>query len=272
MSEEITGNVLSEKEEVANPNVTEETPKTPVIKEGDESGTPKTAPETTEVKTESESKGAEKRIRQLVAERHARDRKIAELEEQLKGKATSAEPVKKAGMPQAKDFEDYEDYRDARALWLIEEKQQKDADERSKKQTIDSIKKLEDGFKERIDEDSVANPEIIAVRDRVGMRISPAVAFAVKQSENAPDLIRYLDANPSEIDRLSKMDLVAAAREIGKIEVKLTSKGATKVKSGAPEPPDRAEKGGGANPTTEKSDDELPIEDYMKKFRAKGRK
>jgi hypothetical protein len=117
----------------------------------------------------------------------------------------------------------------------------------------------------------VKNPDITTIRDRVGTKISPAVGFTVKQSEIAADLIRYLDANPTEIERLSRLDLVAAAKEIGKIEVKLTTKGETKKKTDAPAPIKPAG-GGEGSVTSEKSEDEKPIGDYMRDFRARGRK
>jgi len=269
---EDTGNALSEEREVATPEKAAEKAEQPVKENKEESGTPKeSTPEKPEEKG-AEPSGAEKRIRQLVAERHARDRRIAELEGKLQEKGSTEAPVKKEGAPQAKDFEDYDDYLVAKAAWKIKADEAEATARENQRRQGEAIKTIEQTFAERIEVDAVKNPDITTIRDRVGMKISTAVGFAIKQSDLAPDLIRYLDANPSEIERLSRLDLVAAAREIGKIEVKLTTKGETKKKSSAPEPPEKPEKGTGGNPTTEKSDDELPIDEYMKKFRSKGRK
>lgn len=271
--EDDKGNVLDAKVEVIDPQKTEGTPEP--VKEGD-SGTPK-EPEKTDDSKGAEPSGAEKRIKQLVAEKHARDREIERLKGELDKKPKEEkvpQPVMDvSGMPpkpQAKDFEDYDDYLEARAVWRVKYEGIKEEQAKAQKRTQEAIASLDSTFQDRIVDDSVKNPEITNMRDRVGTKISTAVGFAIKQSELAPDLIRYLDANPTEMERLSKLDLVAAAREVGKIEVRLTSKGNTKKKSDAP-PPEKSEKGSGSV-TSEKSEDEIPIDDYMKEFRKKGRK
>lgn len=273
------GNVLGDPAEPTNPPATDVNPNSPATDDKGDPGTPKadTTPKATDDDKGAEPSGAEKRIRQLVAERHARDRRIAELESQIKDKpAEAAKPVvTQDGLPvrpQVKDFVDYDDYIASLAAWNVEVTNLRKEASAVQKKNIDAIKRVDEDFKTRIDEDSIKNPDITTIRDRVGQKISTAVGFAIKQSEAAPDLIRYLDANPSEMERLSKLDLVAAAREIGKIEVKLTAAPVpAKIKSGAPEPVKPAGSGSGSV-TAEKSDDEIPIEDYMKKFRSKGKK
>ncbi len=271
--EDDKGNVLSEKAEVTEPQETKETSE-PEKKEA--SGTSKEATEKTEDKG-AEPSGAEKRIKQLVAEKHARDREIDRLKGELEKKPKEekvSQPVMDVGgmppKPQAKDFEDYDDYLESRAVWRVKVDRIQEENMAAQKRTKDAIASMDTTFQDRILDDSVKNPEITDMRDRVGRKISTAVGFAIKQSELSPDLIRYLDANPSEAERLSKLDLVAAAREVGKIEVRLTSKGNPKKKSDAP-PPEKSEKGSGSV-TSEKSEDEVPIDDYMKEFRKKGRK
>lgn len=270
--EETKGNALSENVEVTDPQNATEKVETPVESKTEETGTPETeTPKETE--KGPEPSGAEKRIKQLVREKHERDRKIAELETRLQEKPAAATPtVSTRQVPKAGDFDDYDDYLVAKATWKIQADQEVAEQSRIQRENVKAIKAVEETFAQRISDDSVDHPDIAQVRDRVGQRITLAVGFAVKQSDIAPDIIRYLDANQSEIDRLSKLDIVAAAREIGKIEAKLTSKGGqTKVKSGAPEPVKPAG-GGSGSVTTEKDDDEIPVADYMKAFREKSKK
>jgi hypothetical protein len=127
-TEEETGNALGANADPANQQTqtTEGNSDQPVKKEG-ESGTPDATPKETEDKG-AEPTGAEKRIRQLVAERHARDREIERLKGELESKGTAPEKkpvVDAAGLPakpQAKDYEDYDDYLTDLAVWKGEVK------------------------------------------------------------------------------------------------------------------------------------------------------
>ena len=279
--EEATGNAFGATEEVTTPqnDVTTVPEETATPEKDGDSGTP-ALPEITEKPKGAEPSAAERRIKQLVAEKHARDREISRLKGLVEGKGISdssqtmphpVAPVGPTAPPQAKDFTDYDDYLVAKAAHKIKMDQVAEEQARQAKEFQTSMEVINNAFNERIDADSENNPDITKIRDRVGMRISPAVGLAIKQSESAPDLIRYLDANPGEISRLSGMNPIAAAKEIGRIEMKLSSNEPTKVKTVAPAPVIPTSKGS-ESVVAKKNDDEKPMDDYMKDFRSRGRK
>lgn len=277
--EQPEGNVLAENREVATPeNPAVETP--PEVREAPVAETPVvTPPEKTEDVKPAVGSGAEKRIKQLVAEKHARDREIEQLRSQLAGREdpnVPKTPTTVDGMPikpMPDKYTDYDEYLSDLGAWKVEVRRiQKEQDD-VKRSHAESMKRTEDDFQRRLAEDSVDNPDIMAMRDRVGRKVTPAVAISVKQSDIPADLIRYLDQNPTELDRLRALDLVSAAREIGKIEVKLLAPSKTKIVSGAPPPAPIEKKGGsGASVTTQKSEDEMTTDEYMKAFRSRGKK
>jgi len=76
--------------------------------------------------------------------------------------------------------------------------------------------------------------EKLAVATRPDV-VSPALADLVLESDVAPDLTYHLGANPDLARRLSSMNPVAAARELGRIEASLSTP-KPKLQSSAPAP------------------------------------
>ena len=62
------------------------------------------------------------------------------------------------------------------------------------------------------------------------------MAQTIQASEIGPDVIYWLGNNPKEAARISNLPPILQAREIGKIEVKLTSNPPVKKTSTAPAP------------------------------------
>jgi hypothetical protein len=66
--------------------------------------------------------------------------------------------------------------------------------------------------------------------------ITDSMAETIRASEIGPDVIYFLGSNPKEAERISKLTPLAQAKEIGKLEVKLTASPPVKKTSSAPAP------------------------------------
>lgn len=141
--------------------------------------------------------------------------------------------------PKPEEFEDYEEYLVARAEYKIDQKMQaaeaarKEADRRREREnrarTI--IEKRETMF----DAGVSAHPDFQDVfHDAVP--VSPAMAEVILESEVGHDLAYYLGKHEDEARKIAGMNPLVAARELGRIEAKLTAPKARK-ETGAPRPP-----------------------------------
>jgi hypothetical protein len=79
--------------------------------------------------------------------------------------------------------------------------------------------------------------------------VTDVMAQTIQASEIGPDVIYWLGSNPKEAARISQLSPILQAREIGKIEARLTSDPPVKKTSSAPAPiaPVAARTTGGAS-------------------------
>ena len=66
--------------------------------------------------------------------------------------------------------------------------------------------------------------------------VTEAMAKAIQASDIGPDVLYHLGSNPKEAQRISRMDPILQAREIGKIEAQLGAAPPVKRTSNAPAP------------------------------------
>ena len=125
-------------------------------------------------------------------------------------------PPKHITEPKIDDFDNYDDFVVAKASYKIRQEQQ---EENSKVQ----VEQYEKAWNERLAKAQEKTPEVLdAIRD-VGRKISREMAIVIKDSDVGPEIALYLQKNPNEITRLSRIHPVSMSREIGKIEAKLQS-------------------------------------------------
>jgi hypothetical protein len=108
-------------------------------------------------------------------------------------------------------------------------------------------------------------PDFDAVMETANIPISQAVADSILESDVGPQLRYYLAKNPDVTVKLSEMSPLAAAREIGKLEVKLQATPATKTSS-APAPISPVKGGTTRNPSSDPA--KMTHEEY-RAFRSK---
>ena len=183
-------------------------------------------------------KGLKKRFRKLTG-------KIRDLEAQLVQRtaapeakpavATPPAPTKDAnGKPVLASYETYEDYVEALAEWKIEQRESKrvQADAAKQHQTAWQ-KKIEDAKAKLEDWDDVVN-------SATDVPVTPAMQQAIFEMEQGPLVVHYLASHPAEAKRISELSPLSQARELGKIEDKVSTKTEPETKpavSRAPRPP-----------------------------------
>lgn len=189
--------------------------------------------ETEQIKPEQhESATVQERINKLTkkfrtAERERDFERAEKLELKKEIEALKAK-LPAVGKPQKTDFETEEEFIEALTDWKIENKlnasQAKVVEEVKTKdekeavfavyETLDTV--MENGRKKYSDFDSLAFAEDLVLK--------PEVVQITLDTEVPEDVLYYLVSNPDESERISALGEVKAAKEIGKIEVKLLGK------------------------------------------------
>ncbi len=229
-------------------------------------------------KTAIQKDGVQKRIDELTKKRREAERLAAEKDaelEQLKkliGNKTD-DPEKSAtpetsGRPREELFETYEEYEDALVDWKLDQREAKakeraiqerqEAESRAKMSKVDVA--LAKGAEAHEDfEDVVRNP---------ALKFTQGMVEAVVESEHAHDIMYYLGKNPAESERIAGLSILAAAREIGRIEAKFEKGNETgsdqkeaeqKRKTNAPEPIKPVKGGSG---TVRKDPSKMTMKEY----------
>lgn len=166
--------------------------------------------------------------------------------------------------PQPSQFDNYDDYITARAVYRIRKEDEKGKGERdAQTRQQQAFQKLNDAA----DADAEL-ADLMADEDRWNTLPLSEIMFAtVTDGENIAGILKYLDKNRKEAKRISQMTPLAAAREIGKIEVKLA--GTTKDKetetkesiSMAPKPPTTVQNNRAGAPVDLEN---MPMDEFVK--------
>lgn len=134
-----------------------------------------------------------------------------------------------ADIPPVDQFESPEAYADALAYKKAEELLAQREQARQQSEILETYHEKEEEARNKYDDfEQVAyNPNL---------PITNVMAETIQASDIGPDLAYYLGANPKEADRISRLSPFLQAKEIGRLEVKLTTEPMTKQVSKAPEP------------------------------------
>lgn len=215
--------------------------------------------------------GFQKRIDKLTAKATAAEARAAELERLLADK-TAAKPGEKPaapaaaqdGKPLAASFDSYEEYTEALTDWKLDQRAQaetaKAAQQAQQAQQQELGKKWNAGvetLREKYDDfDDIIEAEV---------SVTPAMQQAVLESEIGPELAYYLGKHPEEAARIAALSPASTARELGKIEAKLTVETAAPNKK--PQPSTKAPApispvSNRSTATVGKSPDEMDYDEY----------
>lgn len=185
-------------------------------------------------RTIHETRDAEARER---ARADAAERRLAELERGARPPGTGGEDK----APRLEDFKEYEEYAEARARWVTRQELRKASavarEHAQREAALNRVAEIrgrweaaESGARERFED----YDEVMAASS---VKFPEALAVALLESDNGPELSYYLKQNPEEITPLRGLSPIATARALGKLEAKLAAEPPGKPKTAAPKPP-----------------------------------
>ena len=164
----------------------------------------------------------------IVSKRLAREQRKWEREQaQRFAEQQAKQPV--APPPAPDDFESAQHYAEA----LAERKAQELLAQREAAAQQAAIL---DSYKDREEEARDRYEDFEQVAYNPNLPVTDVMAQAIQASDIGPEVIYWLGSNPKEAGRIAKLPPVLQAKEIGKIEVNLTSNPPVKKTSTAPAP------------------------------------
>ncbi len=244
-------------QQAAPTDVVDET--TEVEEQPGESATPATEPEQTGEPAKKESRGVQKALDRLTAERETERRRADQAHEETmrllalleeRGKPQPSQPVVFEGEPTRPQRSDYPDpdswdaailqYAEDKATWAATEavRQADEARlEAAKRDEIEKgIKTTFDAYQERVGKAKEKYEDFDKVAMRDDVEVSQAVAEAIRHSDRGPDLQYYLGSNPDEAKRINTLSPPLQLVELGLIVAKLDAPPPPKPLSAAPRP------------------------------------
>ena len=189
-----------------------------------------TAPEVTDEAAKSEVKTfTQEELDAAIGKRLAREQRKWEREQQAKLAEMQAKQAVPKEIPPADQFETPEAYAEALAVKKAEELLAQR--ELQKQQSA-----LEEAYADREEEARNKYEDFEQVAYNPQLRVTDVMAETIKASDMGPDLAYWLGSNPKEADRISRLSPLLQAREIGKIEARLSNDPPVKKTTSAPAP------------------------------------
>ena len=194
----------------------------------DVTATPEVVESTPEVAETQPSKTfTQEELDAAIGKRLAREQRKWEREQAQRSAETQI--VKAAPTASVDQFESPEAYAEALAYQKAEELLAKREAAKQQSAVLESYQEREESAREKYDDfEQVAyNPKL---------PITNVMAEAIQSSDIGPDLAYYLGSNPKDAERISRMSPLSQAKEIGKIEAKLSNNPPVKKTTSAPAP------------------------------------
>lgn len=190
------------------------------------------APETVEATPEEQQPTkafTQEELDAIVSKRLARERRSWDREQAQKLAEQQARQQPVAPPPAPDDFESAQQYAEA----LAERKAQELFAQREAAQQQAA---LLESYRDREEEARDRYEDFEQVAYNPNLPVTDVMAQAIQASDIGPEVIYYLGSNPKEATRISRLSPVLQAKEIGKIEVNLTTNPPVKKTSTAPAP------------------------------------
>ncbi|CAB5194785.1 hypothetical protein UFOVP169_34 [uncultured Caudovirales phage] len=162
----------------------------------------------------------------IVGKRLAREQRKWEREQTRR---VQEAPVGSSELPTPEQFNSIDEYADALATRKAEELLVKREADRQKTDLLEAYQDREEEARSKYEDfEQVAyNPKL---------PITSVMAETIQASDIGPDLAYYLGTNPREADRISRLSPFLQAKEIGKLEAKMSSAPVLKKTTSAPPP------------------------------------
>jgi hypothetical protein len=184
--------------------------------------------ETTPEEQQSTKSFSQEELDAIVSKRLAREQRKWEREQaQRLAEQQARQPA--APPPAPDDFENAQVYAEALANQRAQELLAQREAAQQQAAILESYRDREEEARDRYEDfEQVAYNPSLPVTD--------VMAQAIQASDIGPEVIYWLGSNPKEAGRIARLPPVLQAKEIGKIEMNLTSNPPTKRTSSAPAP------------------------------------
>jgi hypothetical protein len=185
-------------------------------------------PEAQPVEQETPKTFSQEELDAIVSKRLAREQRKWE-REQAQRQAEMQQRHQPSSDIAPEQFETYEAYAEALAEQKAQEILRRRDAEQQQRALLDTYLEREETARDKYDDfEQVAyNPEL---------PVTEAMAKAIQASDIGPDVLYHLGANPKEASRISRLDPILQAKEIGRIEARLSAEPPVKKTSNAPAP------------------------------------
>lgn len=182
-----------------------------------------------QIETPEEKKFSQTELDSMIGKRLAREQRKWEREQQATQAEMQARQSVPREIPSVDQFDSPEVYAEALATKRVDELIRQR--ETQKQQTA-----IDDAYHDREEEVRAKYDDFEQVAYNPQLRVTDVMAETIKASDLGPDLAYWLGSNPKEADRISRMSPLGQAREIGKLEAKITAEPFQRKTSSAPDP------------------------------------
>lgn len=156
-----------------------------------------------------------------------KDREIEALRQQLADKSIQTEQKEPVSFDKKKpvidDFNSHAEFTEALADWKYE---QKDAEKKAQSKAVEAVESVKNSiqnYHSKLSEFKKSTPDLDDVLEDVShIRLSGALQEAIITSDVAAEVTYELARNPEEFERINKLSPLMVAKEIGKLELKLS--------------------------------------------------
>lgn len=249
-----------------------------VIDAGNADSATETTDNTQTPKPTEKQESDPKAIRELKEQRRKRqeaERREAYLQGQLdalKKPVEEAKPDATLEKPRPEKYATYEEYTEAVADWKADQKIQAEktrmVEERRQHQEQERVQSV----RTKLTTAAEKFPEIQDIFSDATFPISQAMTETIIESDLHGEILSFFAKNPEEARRIYKLSPLGAAREIGKIEAKMSTAPAADTKPNIPTAPApiTPQGGGGGHDTGDPA--KMSDEEWLKAERARVKK
>lgn len=187
-------------------------------------------------------------------------------------KSESKPLVQAMGKPDKDKFETHDEYIEALAEWKADQKFKTIQEENRQNSAIEAALKKQNEHFARVETFKDDHEDFDDVWAGLKVPLTLAMSETIKESDLGPDLMYALAKDPKECARIAKLTPLAAARELGKLEVKVSKSQNSDSESLVEVKPKTIVKESVVNPVKARGasvkkdiyDPELPLEDFIK--------
>lgn len=167
---------------------------------------------------------AEQREKEAKEAQEARDKLARDLEEMRK-RYEPPKPEEQEPEPVREAFQSDQDYIKALKDWTADDTLRKEEKRKAEQAEKEQAEKRAKDWSNRVEEMKKGTPDYEEVIGKsANIAVAPHVESAILNAEDGPALLYYLAKNTEVVDKLNKMEPVAAIFELGAIKSKLEPK------------------------------------------------